>query len=69
MGNYSIEYLDAFGRYLILRQQHIYKAFEAGNPSKCELRNIYKERCKKFYEHSLFDNLAMDEDTSFLCPP
>ena len=56
-GKSSIEKLDSFGRYLVLRQQNIFKTFEGGNNSSA-FKNIYKERCKKFYEHSFYDYLA-----------
>lgn len=59
-GPNSIENLEQFGRYLVLRQQRIYRAFNDKKLSIreqqiCELRNIYKERSKKLYDHAFFD--------------
>ena len=40
--------VDELGRYLVYRQQVLFKAFEG------QLSNIYKSRCKPFYNHNFF---------------
>lgn len=55
-----MEHLEQFGRYLVLRQQRIYRAFHEMKVSireqqLQELRNIYKDRSKKLYDHNFFD--------------
>ena len=52
-----------FGRYLVLRQQKIFKTFE-GEKNSSSFKNIYKERCKKFYEHTFYDYLVGSSQTS-----
>lgn len=55
-GSVAIEHLDEFGRYLFLRQQRIFRVTCLGRDDKyCELPNIYKDRCRKFYLHSFYD--------------
>ena len=56
-GKNAIENLDMFGRYLVLRQQRIFKTFD-GEKNSSAFKNIYKDRCKKFYEHSFYDYLV-----------
>ena len=57
-GRYSLEYLDQFGRYLIMRQQNIYNTFQdKQRPHVSQLRNVYKDRCRPFYNHSFFDHI------------
>jgi hypothetical protein len=59
-GNFSVEYLDSFGRYLILRQQRIYRVFATDRRAKIgteDFSHIYKGRCKEYYEHSFFAHL------------
>ena len=37
----------------------MFKIFKGNNPSNCELKNIYKERCVNFYTHSYFESLII----------
>ena len=53
-GTESIKHLDSFGRYLVLRQQKIFTAFDSMNEN-CDLPNVYKERCRKFYNHKFLN--------------
>ena len=47
--------LDLFGRYIINRQQILFKAFDG------QLPNIYKSRCKQYYNHNLFGVVKLDK--------
>jgi hypothetical protein len=48
-GHQSLPYIEAFGNYLFYRQQVLYKA------NHRVLRNVYKDRTKKYYEFKLKD--------------
>ena len=52
-GEDSLEMIDNFGRYQILRQQLIYRKLSA-DPSMF-LSSIYKNRVLPYYQHNLFD--------------
>lgn len=49
----ALEHIDNFGRYLVLRQQRIY--FSNSTDGRPDYKNIYKDRCRKFYTHNYFD--------------
>jgi hypothetical protein len=40
----------------VLRQQNIFRTFECDKNSSA-FKSIYKDRCKKYYDHSYFNNL------------
>ena len=56
-GYYSLENLDIFGRYILMRQQCIFRAFDVLKSSQNDLHNIFKQRSKKFYSHSFYDHI------------
>ena len=45
-----------FGKYIVLRQQKMYRLYIMQSVDQfLKLHNIYKDRCIRFYEHTLFD--------------
>lgn len=52
-GKQSIKFMDNFGRYLILRQQMIYKY-------KCNYPNIYKDRGNNYYDCDFFESAPLE---------
>lgn len=55
-GYSSIETLEDFGRYILKRQQRIYRLFRLQKVDlDLRLTNIFKERCRKYYDHEFLD--------------
>ena len=47
--------IDNFGRYIVIRQQRIYRQF--GNVEGC-INEIYNANYSKIYEHDYYDGIA-----------
>lgn len=51
-----VSHFENFGRYLMLRQQRIYRLYRVHKyDTRLRLLNIYKERAVKYYEHDFYD--------------
>ena len=53
----QLEVIDKFGKYIIIRQQKLYRCLRVQKHDReLSMHNIYKDRCRKFYDHTLFEN-------------
>jgi hypothetical protein len=66
-GPESIKHLDSFGHFLVLRQQKIFRAFDSMNEN-CDLPNVYKERCRKYYNHKFLNAFTSIEHRNHKSP-
>lgn len=56
-GPEQLEVIERFGKYIIIRQQKHFRCLRVQKLDKeLSMHNIYKDRCRKFYDHTLFEN-------------
>lgn len=56
-GDNTVEMMKDFGKYLVMRQQRMFYLYRIHKvDAEVKLYNIYKERCKRFYNHDFFDD-------------
>ena len=53
-GANQLQLFNEFGKYMFLRQKSLYLLFRIQDDVK-SMGNIYKERCKQYYEFKMFD--------------
>ena len=56
-GSKSVSKIDNFGKFLLIRQQKIYRAFNSDNED-LNLSCIYKKMSLKYYEHSFYEEFV-----------